>query len=195
MEEGEGRRWNDHGSEWVGREGKKDGFVSTLMRMVSMLPEGKPLWGRPCRKMELEEADVRPTGGKWSENDPEDSDTWEKEICRAGAGGAFVFSDGSLLEGGNIGEGASTTNTDKQEQEVIYGVGTLATVWDGEIAGMAEDAHPQGSHYCCYQEGRQDRESKITPAEEGGGRNSGTGRGGRGGEDGVGEGTYGHPRQ
>ena len=28
--EGEGRRWNDHGSEWVGKEGKKDGFVSTL---------------------------------------------------------------------------------------------------------------------------------------------------------------------
>ena len=37
-EEGEGRRWNDHGPEWVGKEGKKDGFVSTLPRMVSILP-------------------------------------------------------------------------------------------------------------------------------------------------------------
>ena len=26
-EEGEERRWNDHGPEWVGKEGKKDGFV------------------------------------------------------------------------------------------------------------------------------------------------------------------------
>ena len=25
-EEGEGRRWDDHGPPWVGREGKKDGF-------------------------------------------------------------------------------------------------------------------------------------------------------------------------
>ena len=35
----EGRVWNDHGPQWVGREGKKDGFVSTLTRMVSFLPE------------------------------------------------------------------------------------------------------------------------------------------------------------
>ena len=33
-EEGEGRRWNDHGPQWVGKEGKKNGFVSTLTRMV-----------------------------------------------------------------------------------------------------------------------------------------------------------------
>ena len=29
-EEGEGRKWNDHGSEFVGWEWKKDGVVSTL---------------------------------------------------------------------------------------------------------------------------------------------------------------------
>ena len=28
-EEGEGRRWNYHGPEWVSKEGKKHGFVST----------------------------------------------------------------------------------------------------------------------------------------------------------------------
>ena len=52
-EEGDGRRRDDHGPQWVNKEGKKDGFVSTLTRMVSILPEGKPLWGvgriRWCR--------------------------------------------------------------------------------------------------------------------------------------------------
>ena len=33
-EEGDGRRWDDHGPQWVAKEGKKDGFVSTLTRMV-----------------------------------------------------------------------------------------------------------------------------------------------------------------
>ena len=37
--------WNDHGPQWVRKEGKRNGFVSTLTRMVSVLPEGKPLWG------------------------------------------------------------------------------------------------------------------------------------------------------
>ena len=35
---------------------------------------GKPLWGGPCRKVDIEEVYVRPTGGKGSENDPEDPD-------------------------------------------------------------------------------------------------------------------------
>ena len=64
-EESGRRRWNDHGAQWVGKEGKKDGFVSTL----TILPEGKPLWDGPCRKVDVEEVDVRPTGGKGSEND------------------------------------------------------------------------------------------------------------------------------
>ena len=63
------RMWNDHCPQWVGKEGKRDGFVSTLTRMVSVLPEGKPFWGGPCRKVDIEEVDVRPTGGE---------DGWEK---------------------------------------------------------------------------------------------------------------------
>ena len=92
-EEVEGRRWDDHGPQWVNKEGKKDGFVSILTRMVNILPGGEPLWGAPCRKVEVEEVDVRPSGARGSEkNDPE-----------AGIGGAFVFCDGSLLESGNVG--------------------------------------------------------------------------------------------
>ena len=105
-EEGEGRRWNDYGPQWVAKEGKKDEFVSSLTRMVSILLEGKPLWGGPCQKIEIEEIDVRPIGVKGGairvkggeKNDPEDPDAWEAEISKAGIGGAFVFSDGSLVE-------------------------------------------------------------------------------------------------
>ena len=45
LTEEDGRKWNDHGPQWVGKEGKKAGFVSTLTRMASVLPEGKPLLG------------------------------------------------------------------------------------------------------------------------------------------------------
>ena len=49
---------------------------------------------------------MRPIGVNGGEkNDPEDPDAWEAEI-KAGIGGAFVFSDGSLLENGNVGGGA-----------------------------------------------------------------------------------------
>ena len=44
-EKGEGRRWDDHGPERSGKEWKRDGFASTLIRMVTVLPEGKTLWG------------------------------------------------------------------------------------------------------------------------------------------------------
>ena len=68
--------------------------MSTLTRPVSILPEGKPLWGGSCRKVEVEEVDLRPV------DDPKDPGAWEKEINKTGKGGAYVFSDGSLLEGG-----------------------------------------------------------------------------------------------
>ena len=48
-----------------------------------------------------------------------------------------MFSDGSLLEGGNVGGGAFVVGMDGREQEVECGVRDVATVWDGEIAGMA----------------------------------------------------------
>ena len=99
-EEGEGRRWNDHGPEWVNKEGKEDRYVSTLTWTVSILLEGKPLWEGPCQKVNIDEVDLKPSRAKGSEQDPDDPDAWEMEIRRVGVGGALVFSDGSLLEGG-----------------------------------------------------------------------------------------------
>ena len=71
-------------------------------KRIRILLEGKPLWGGTCQKIEIEEVGVRPTGGR----DPEDPEAWEKEIGKAGKGGAYVFSHGSLLEGGNGERGA-----------------------------------------------------------------------------------------
>ena len=62
---------------------------------------------------------------------------WEKEIGKAGRGGAYIFSDGSLLESGNVGGGVFIVGSRGAEDEVERGIGNLATVWDGEVAGMA----------------------------------------------------------
>ena len=70
-EEGGGRWWDDHRAQWVDREGKKDGFVSTMTRDMKILPEGKPVWG--CKKIEIEEVDVRPTGGTREQRRSEES--------------------------------------------------------------------------------------------------------------------------
>lgn len=93
---------------------------------------------------------------------------------------SFVFSDGGLLEGDNVGGGAFVVNG--PEQEVVYGVGTVATVGDGEVAGIARglartsrngnkngnggkvlivaDSKAVISHRGC-EEGQQDSESVI----------------------------------
>ena len=49
-----------------------------------------------------------------------------------------MFSDGSLLESGNVGGGEFIAGIVKQEKEVECGIGDVATVWDGEVAGMTE---------------------------------------------------------
>ena len=99
--------------------------------MVSILPEGKPLFGGPCQRVEVEEVDIRLV------DDPKDPGAWEKEIGKEGAGGAYIFSDGSLLETGNVGGGAFVVGTEGAESEVVVEIGDVATVWDGEVAGMA----------------------------------------------------------
>ena len=69
--------------------------------------------------------------------DPKDPEAWEKEIRKEGVEGAYIFSDGSLLESGNVGGGAFVVGTDGGESEVEVEIGDVATVWDGEVAGMA----------------------------------------------------------
>ena len=49
-------------------------------------------------------------------------------------GGTYIFSDGSVLEGGNVGGGAFIVGSRGAEVEVQSGIGNVATV---EVAGMA----------------------------------------------------------
>ena len=67
--------------------------MSILTRIISILSERKPLYGGPCPKIKIEEVDVRPTGGKGSNQDPDQPEAWEKEIGKAGNGGACIFSE------------------------------------------------------------------------------------------------------
>ena len=62
----------------------------------------------------------------------------EKEIGKAGIAGDYVFSDGSLLEWGNGGGGVFVVKEGGAEEEVQCGIGNIATVWYGEVVGMAE---------------------------------------------------------
>ena len=99
-EEGGRRRWGDYAPQWVDKEDKKDGYPDTGGQ------HSAGGWEGPCGKIEIEEVDVRLTGGKDTKDDPRNPDAWEKEIGKIGKGGAYMFSSGSLLNGGNVGGGA-----------------------------------------------------------------------------------------
>ena len=88
--------------------------------------------------------DVRPSGAKGSEkNDPEDP---EAEISKAGRDGVFVFSGGSLLEGGNVRGGAMVIGKDGGEQEVECGIRDRGG-WNGaksrRAKGLSWQTHKQ----------------------------------------------------
>ena len=51
-----------------------------------------------------------------------------EKIGKAGKGGAFVFSDGSILEGGNVGGDALIVRNDGVEVEIECSIGDVATV-------------------------------------------------------------------
>ena len=73
---------------------EKEGRIRKAMKNVRESPGisireaaatyGLSLWGGPCQKIDIEEVEVRPSGGKGSEQGPERPDAWEKEIGRQG---------------------------------------------------------------------------------------------------------------
>ena len=75
-------------------------------------------------------------------------------------GRGALYSDGSLLEGGNVGGGTFVVQSGGNEEEVEAGVGDIATVWDGEIVGKAqglarEGASGPGGRSWCWQTRKQ----------------------------------------
>ena len=124
--EREGRRWNYHGPEWVGKVGKKDEFVSILTRMTLVLSEAEPLLGGPCQR-------VRGSG---------------RETC-GGPEGPGWMGDGNRQSRGRgrlrIFQWQPPGGGERRERGVYRGKGwkvkevkPVAKVWDGELAGMAE---------------------------------------------------------
>lgn len=144
-EEGEGRSWNDHGAEklerarnGVGWERGEKGRIRVHTNTHGQhLAGGENPIGGPYQKVEIDEIDIRPAGGKGSQNDLEDPEEWEAEISKAGAGRAFIYSDGSLHEGGNEGGGSFVVESDGGEGEVQCGIGNVATVWGGVGRSLA----------------------------------------------------------
>ena len=61
----------------------------------------------------------------------------EGDIGKAGIGGAYIFSGGNLLETGCVSGGAFIVGPEGTESEEEISIGDIATVWDGEVAGMA----------------------------------------------------------
>ena len=74
---------------------------------------------------------------KQAVNHPKDPEEWEKEIGKAGIGGAYIFSDGSLLETGCVAGAAFVVGPEGTDSEAGISIGDIATVWDGEVAGIA----------------------------------------------------------
>ena len=147
-------------------------FVKTAC-LNRVLPEGRPLFGGPFRRVDIEEVEVRPCGGKGSNQDPEDPEACEREIGKAGLGGAYIYLDGSLLNnnndndnGGKVG-GSFGVGPGGEESEAGCVIGNVATVWDGEVAGMAEGLGEQRSYLGRFPGGdsgtksQQDRESEV----------------------------------
>ena len=66
---------------------------------------------------------MRSTGGKGSDQGPEDPDAWGKDIGKAGRGGAYIFSDGSLLETGGVRGGAFVVGSEGTESEAEISIG------------------------------------------------------------------------
>ena len=62
------------------------------------------------------------------------SEVWERAIKEAGAGKLVVYTDGSRDSGGQVGGGWHAP----QNGAGSVAVGSIATVWDGEVAGIRQ---------------------------------------------------------
>jgi len=69
---------------------------------------------------------------KLQANKDSKADKWELAIHEAREESIGVFTDGSVSEGGRVGEGWYVEGLEGGEE----GLGRVATVWDGEVVGM-----------------------------------------------------------
>ena len=113
-----------------------DGYTSTASRMIAQLglEENEELsWGDRCPKVEIQAINLELGGTddrKWWETRLQDEEVMERR--------RLVFSDGSMLEDKRVGGGWYGKGWMGCSPQGNSHVGVTATVWDGEITGMAE---------------------------------------------------------
>jgi len=110
---------------------KEAGVPTALTRIIKTatgLAEGttKLSFGEACMQSKIPEADLKLSSEDFKGN-------WQQRILELGEDSMVIFMDGSKLEGGGVG--ASWWNQEKRKGYGI-GLGKIATVWDGEVAGL-----------------------------------------------------------
>ena len=130
---GRGSR-EDHGAYWV-QNNKSDGYTSIASRIAATAiqdSEATISWGGEVESCEVEEVRIGCSASC-------SADTWEEKIAEvAEEQEAIMFTDGSKGKDGRVaGDWAKDTLQAGPRNGGRY-LGEGATVWDGEIAGMAE---------------------------------------------------------
>jgi len=125
-----GRSWKDCGEQW--QEAESDGFISVISCILNKAAEvgdgdeGLSIGGR-IEKGEIPEV-------KLQANKDLKADKWELVISEAREESIGVFTNSSMSEEGRVGSGWHVEGLAGSKE----GMGKLAMVWDGEIAGMQE---------------------------------------------------------
>ena len=89
--------------------------------------KGQLSYGGECLRRHVDVVDLGPCKSSTSE-------VWERAIMEAGEGRLVVYTDGSRDGGGQVGGGRYTPGNGAGS----VAVGSIATVWDGEVAGIRQ---------------------------------------------------------
>ena len=134
LTEEEGQDWRDHGAYWV-QNNKTDGYTSIASRIAAIAvqdSEAVILWGGDIEACDMEEVRIGCSASCAA-------DIWEEKIGEvAEERDAIMFTDGSKAKDRRVAGGwaKDTFQAGPRDGERYLEVG--ATVWDGEVAGMAE---------------------------------------------------------
>ena len=134
LTEEDGRDWRDHGAYWV-QNCKTDGYTSVASRIAATVvqdSEATISWRGEVELCEVEEVKIGCTAAC-------KADIWEIKIEEAaGEQDAIMFTDGSKAKDGKVARGWAKDTFQAGPRDGGRYLGEGATVWDGEVAGMAE---------------------------------------------------------
>ena len=134
LTEEEGRDWRDHGAYWV-QHNKTNGYTSVASRIAAIAVQNSEAivsWGGEVEMCDVEEVRISCTASC-------KADTWEEKIEEAaGERDAIMFTDGSKSKDGKAAGGWAKDTFQAGPRDGGRYLGEGATVWNGEVAGMAE---------------------------------------------------------